>query len=75
VPNPHFFSLIHDPHLGVEAYQGYGYDSIRHFLDFSIATQSEQKRALENDSLPWARQAAQVDEILDRVRETLSRPS
>lgn len=71
VPNPYFFSRIHDPLSGTDTYQGYGYESIRHFLDFSVASPADQARALANDSLPWAREASRVDEILDRVSRSL----
>jgi predicted dehydrogenase len=73
VPNPYFFSRIHDPLTGRDAYQGYGYDSVRHFLDFTLASASDQAAALANESLPWARYAARVDEIVDLVRASLAR--
>ena len=73
VPNPYFFSRIFDPLTGNSAYQGYGYDSIRYFLDFTIASQAEQSLALANVALPWARSAARVDAVLDLVRDSLSR--
>ena len=44
----------------------------RHFLDFTLAPAEEQSRALANDSLPWAREAARVDEILDLVDDALA---
>ncbi len=72
LPNPHFFSRIHDPISNRLDYQGYGYDSVRHFLDFTIAPAAEQGRALANDSLPWAREAARVDVILDLVSDSLA---
>ena len=76
IPNPWFFSRVDDPVEGGAAYQGYGWDSIRHFLDFTIAPRPERARWLANDALPWASEAARVDDVLDRVRAALdaSRP-
>jgi len=70
-PNPYFFSRIHDPSTGTPRYQGYGYESVREFLDFTLRPAAERSRALANDSLPWAREAARVDAILDRVARSL----
>ena len=75
VPNPYFFSRILDPLTGRDAYQGYGYDSIRNFLDFTIASREERTRALANDALPWARSAARTDAVVELVRESLMRSS
>ncbi len=71
VPNPWFFSRVEDPIGGLPAYQGYGWDSIRHFLDFTIASREERARLLANEALPWAESAVRVDEVLDRVRDAL----
>lgn len=70
-PNPYFFSRLHDPTTGTARYQGYGYESVREFLDFTLRPAAERSRALANDSLPWAREAARVDAILDRVASSL----
>ncbi len=71
VPNPHFFARVHDPLSGGESYQGYGYESVRRFLDLTRSSDEVRRRALANDSLPWARSAARVDEILDDVERAL----
>jgi predicted dehydrogenase len=71
VPNPYFFSRIHDPSSGAARWQGYGWESVRAFLDLTLASGAERVRALANDSLPWAREAARVDAILDRVASAL----
>ena len=71
VPNPYFFSRIFDPIARRDAYQGYGYESIRHFLDFTLADEMAQANGLANDALPWARSAVQVDAVLDLVRQSL----
>ena len=54
-PNPYFFARLHDPATGTARYQGYGYESVREFLDFTLRSAAERSRALANDSLPWAR--------------------
>ncbi|CAM9551487.1 unnamed protein product [Discosporangium mesarthrocarpum] len=71
VPNPWFFSRVHDPLSGCARYQGYGYDSVRHFLDFTQASGEDQARMRGNASLPWIEEAARVDVLLDRVRDAL----
>ena len=70
-PNPYFFARLHDPATGLPRYQGYGYESVREFLDFTLRSPTERSLALANDSLPWAREAARVDAILDRVAHSL----
>ena len=72
VPNPWFFSRVHDPLSGTARYQGYGYDSIRHFLDFTEAPDDRRTAMRANRSLPWIEEAARVDEVLDRVRAALT---
>ncbi|GEM_PF-3836873 len=72
VQNPWFFSRVHDPLTGNARYQGYGQESIQHFLDFTEATPDRQVAMRANASLPWAREAARVDEVLDRVRAALA---
>lgn len=72
-PNPYFFARLHDPATGRPRYQGYGWESVREFLDFTLRTESERAIALANDSLPWARAAARVDAVLDRVTQALAR--
>jgi len=72
VPNPYFFTRLHDPIRGEDAYQGYGYDSIAHFLDFTVAGENEQSMLLENASLPWAHEAARTDAVLDQIRDALA---
>ena len=71
VPNPWFFSRVHDPLTDSARYQGYGYDSIRHFLDFTEAPDARQAALRANSSLPWIEEAARVDVVLDRVRAAL----
>lgn len=71
VPNPWFFSRIHDPLADRARYQGYGDDSVRHFLDFTGADAARRAVMRANASLPWIEEAVRVDEILDRVREAL----
>ncbi|MCR9097141.1 MAG: hypothetical protein NXI30_23205 [bacterium] len=71
VPNPWFFSRVHDPLTGSARYQGYGYDSVRHFLDFTGESAEIQAAMRTNASLPWIEEAARVDAVLDRVREAL----
>lgn len=71
VPNPWFFSRVHDPLSGKARYQGYGDDSVRHFLDFTQAPSDRQAALRANASLPWVEEAARVDAVLDRVREAL----
>jgi len=71
VPNPHFFARIHDPISNAETYQGYGYESVCHFLDFTLASTERRRLALANDALPWARCAARVDQVVDRVSREL----
>lgn len=75
VPNPHFFSRISDPLRsdGTLAYQGYGYESVAHFLNWTQASRDQKKAALKNDALPWARSAAKVDAILDRVADAMTK--
>jgi len=73
VPNPWFFSRIHDPLTNSPRYQGYGYDSVRHFLDYTGASAETQTAMRANASLPWIEEAARVDAVLDRVREALGR--
>lgn len=72
VPNPYFFSRIHDPIAGRPRYQGYGYDSIRHFLDFAHAPARIQGAWLANASLPWARASLRVERVLAAVRRALA---
>lgn len=74
-PNPYFFSRMHDPITGTPRYQGYGWDSVRHFLDFTLASGPERARALANGDLPWAREAARVDAVLDRVTRAIQAPA
>ncbi len=74
-PNPYFFVRLHDPATGAPRYQGYGYESVREFLDFTLRSAAERSRALANDSLPWARVAARVDAVLDRVAHALAQDS
>lgn len=70
VPNPYFFTRLHDPMRGEDAYQGY--DSSRHFLDFTLAPRNQQATLLANHSLPWASEAARTDAVLDQVRAALA---
>lgn len=70
-PNPYFFSRLHDPVTDAPRWQGYGWESVRHFLDFTLATGEARARWLANSSLPWASAAARVDAILDRVAQSL----
>ncbi len=72
-PNPYFFARLHDPASGRPRYQGYGWESVREFLDFTLRAGTERALALANDSLPWARAAARVDAVLDRVTQALAR--
>ncbi|MEM9177497.1 MAG: hypothetical protein AAGC67_19955 [Myxococcota bacterium] len=71
VPNPWFFSRVHDPLTGAARYQGYGDDSVRHFLDFTEAPREARRRMRANASLPWIDAAARVDRVLERVRAAL----
>jgi predicted dehydrogenase len=72
-PNPYFFARLHDPTTGAPRYQGYGWESVREFLDFTLRSAADRALALANDSLPWAREAARVDAVLDRVGRSLAR--
>ncbi len=72
-PNPYFFSRLFDPTSGTARYQGYGWESVRTFLDFTLRPPAERRAALANDALPWAREAARVDAVLDRVARALAR--
>ncbi len=72
-PNPYFFARLHDPTTGAPRYQGYGWESVREFLDFTLRSAADRALALANDSLPWAREAARVDAVLDRVAQALAR--
>lgn len=73
LPNPYFFSRIHDPIAGAPRYCGYGYESVRTFLDFTRASRARRAALLANESLPWAGAAARVDAVLDRVAHALAR--
>ena len=66
-PNPYFFSRLFDPTRGAERYQGYGWESVRRFLDFTLCATAEREALLANAALPWVREAARVDAVLDRV--------
>ncbi len=71
VPNPWFFSRVDDPVRGRASWLGYGWESIRHFLDFCAGGPTQKASWLANDALPWASAAVRVDEVLDRVRAAL----
>jgi len=71
-PNPYFFARVFDPAAGRDRWQGYGFESVRAFLDFTLAPASDRARALANDALPWAREAARTDAVLDRVARALA---
>lgn len=72
VPNPYFFSRVHDPIEDRPRYQGYGYESVRHFLDFATASAARRATLRTNTALPWIEEAARTDVVLDRVREALT---
>lgn len=71
VPNPYFFGRLHDPLAATTRYQGYGWESVRAFLDFTLASEAERRCLRANDALPWAAAGARVDAVLDRVAEAL----
>lgn len=72
-PNPYFFTRLHDPLTNGPRWQGYGYESVARFLDFTLARPALRARALANPALPWIGNAARVDAVLDRVVESLVR--
>lgn len=72
-PNPYFFARLHDPASDGPRWQGYGWESVRRFLDFTLATGDARAAQLANRSLPWVDEAARVDTVLDRVARSLRR--
>lgn len=72
VPNPYFFARLHDPVTATTRYQGYGWESVRTFLDFTLAPEPERRRLRRNEGLPWIEAGARVDGVLDRVAQALA---
>lgn len=64
--NPYFFSSSYDSFLDKEQYSGYGYDSIKHFLD-SI----KEKKKNRFNHLPYIQNILFSEKVLEASKESL----
>ncbi|RLA77334.1 MAG: hypothetical protein DRG78_17610 [Epsilonproteobacteria bacterium] len=64
--NPYFFSSSYDSFLNKEQYSGYGYDSVKYFLD---STKENKKNNL--NSLPYIQNILFSEKVLEASKESL----
>lgn len=64
--NPYFFTQSYDSFYDEKIYSGYGYDSIKYFLEFS-----KNKQMKRNNSLPFLENILFSEYVLDASKESL----
>jgi predicted dehydrogenase len=64
--NPYFFQIVKDSHSKYNTPVGYGFDSIRNFVN-----EITYKTGHDNSSLPWAWEAYRTDIVLDYANASL----
>lgn len=64
--NPYFFIECYDSFYDEKIYSGYGYDSIKYFLDFS-----KNEKMKRNNSLPFLENILFSEYVLDASKESL----
>ena len=70
-PNPYFFDKLWSAENGRYLYSGYGYDSVRLFLDYVYADEKTKKELKSRKELPWIKNCMFSENFLERFKETL----